>query len=155
MKKIIEVDLIDEDSLFEKFNKRQVSNELIDYIIKEVGILKQNDVITIIINNYLNISDTKILIKNKISDEYSQTILKYQHNIYIQLIYLIIGILSLVLSSLIKENIFKELILISGWVLIWSMIEIEIFSDTELKRKRKILKQLLNSEIIENNLDNE
>ena len=72
-----------------------------------------------------------------------------------QLIYLIIGILSLVLSSLIKENIFKELILISGWVLIWSMIEIEIFSDTELKRKRKILKQLLNSEIIENNLDNE
>lgn len=155
MKKIIEVDLIDEDSLFEKFNKRQVSNELIDYIIKEVGILKQNDVITIIINNYLNISDTKILIKNKISDEYSQTILKYQHNIYIQLIYLIIGILSLILSSLIKENIFKELILISGWVLIWSMIEIEIFSDTELKRKRKILKQLLNSEIIENNLDNE
>ena len=155
MKKIIEVDLIDEDSLFEKFNKRQVSNELIDYIIKEVGILKQNDVITIIINNYLNISDTKILIKNKISDEYSQTIIKYQHNIYMQLIYLIIGILSLVLSSLIKENIFKELILISGWVLIWEMIEIEIFSDTELKRKRKILKQLLNSEIIENNLDNE
>jgi len=155
MKRIIEVDLIDEDSLFEKFNKRQISTELIDYIIKEVGILKQGDDIKIIINNYLSISNTKNLIKNKISDEYSQTILKYQHNIYIQIIYLIIGIVSLVLSSLIKDNIFKELILIGGWVLIWSMIEIEIFSDTELKRKRKILKQLLNSEIIENNLDNE
>lgn len=154
MKRIIEVDLIDEESLFEKFNKRQVSNELIDYIIKEVGILKQSDVITIIVNNYLSISDTKNLIKNKINDEYNKTILKYQHNIYIQLIYLIIGILSLVLSSIVKDNIFKELILIGGWVLIWSMIEIEIFSDTELKRKRKILKQLLNSEIIENNLDN-
>ena len=154
MKKIIEVDLIDEDSLFEKFNKRQVSNELISYLIKEVGILKQSDVITIIVNNYLSISDVKTLIKNKLSDEYNQTILRYQHNVYIQLIYLIIGISSLVLSSLIKENIFKELVLIGGWVLIWSMIEIEIFSDTELKRKRKILKQLLNSEIIENNLDN-
>jgi len=155
MKKIIEIDLIDEESLFEKFNKRQVSNELIDYLIKEAGILKQNDTIKLIVNNHLTIYDTKILIKNKISDEYNQTILKYQHNIYIQLIYLIIGILSLGLSSLIKDNIFKELILIGGWVLIWSMIEIEIFSDTKLKRKRKILKQLLNSEIIENNLDNE
>ena len=155
MKRIIEVDLIDEDRLFERFNKRQVSNELIDYLIKEIGILKQNDVITVIINNYLSISDTKTLIKNKICDEYSQTILKYQHNIYMQLIYLIIGILSLILSSLIKDNIFKELILIGGWVLIWSMIEIEIFSDTELKRKRKILKKLLNSEIIENSLDKE
>lgn len=155
MKRIIEIDLMEENDLFEKYNKRQVSNELIDYMIKEVGILNKNDVIKIIVNNYLTISNTKALIKNKLSDEYDKTILKNRHNVYIQLIYLIIGIIALFVSSLLKDTIFKELILIGGWVLIWSMIEIEIFSDTELKRKRKILKQLLDSEISENNLDNE
>lgn len=137
MKRIIEIDLMEENDLFEKYNKRQVSNELIDYMIKEVGILNKNDVIKIIVNNYLTISNTKALIKNKLSDEYDKTILKNRHNVYIQLIYLIIGIIALFVSSLLKDTIFKELILIGGWVLIWSMIEIEIFSDTELKRKKK------------------
>ena len=48
--------------------------------------------------------------------------------------------------------IFKEIILIGGWVLIWEMIELEIFSDVKEKRKRIILKKILNSEFIENNI---
>jgi len=42
--------------------------------------------------------------------------------------------------------------LISGWVPIWETIEIELFPDAEGKLKRKIIKQLLNCEIVENNV---
>lgn len=61
-------------------------------------------------------------------------------------------------NKLLKENnpylqkedvIWKEVLLIGGWVPIWETIDIELFSDLEGRRKRIILKRLLESEIIE------
>ena len=53
-------------------------------------------------------------------------------------------------ATLIKEDvIWKEVLLIGGWVPIWETIDIELFSDLEGRRKRIILKKLLKSEIIE------
>ena len=63
---------------------------------------------------------------------------------------LICGIIALFISSLLWESVFKEIILICGTVLIWEMIETEVFADVRNKRKRKIIEKLLDSEIIEN-----
>ena len=66
------------------------------------------------------------------------------------IIFLGLGILFIYLSTLIKNgDVWKEIILITGWVPIWKMIEVEILPDVAGRRKRKIIKKLLNSEFIE------
>ena len=132
MKKILEIDLVSVDSLFEKYNRRQISKELIDYMVN---------------NQVKNDSDIIKIIKQKLLDEYDKTILKHQNNIIKQLIYFLIGITALFFSTLIQDTIFKEIVLIGGWVLIWYMVELELFSDMELRKRRRVIKRLLESEI--------
>lgn len=43
----------------------------------------------------------------------------------------------------------KEILLISGWVPIWEMVKIELFPDVQGRIKRKYIKKLLKSDIIE------
>lgn len=149
MERIIEIDLINEEDLFEKYNQKQVSNELIDYILKEAYLkLNKGDNIKIIINNYTNKDNLKELLEEKFKNEYNMSVLKQMKNLFIQLVYLLIGILALIISVVIKDTIFKEIVLIGGWVLIWYMVEIGIFSNRDLRRKRRLLKRLLNGQII-------
>lgn len=69
-----------------------------------------------------------------------------------QFFLLMIGVIFLFLSTIVNESIiWKEILLIGGWVPIWEMIDLELFSDFQERRKRKILKKLLKSEIIEKN----
>lgn len=149
MKKILEIDLVSVDSLFEKYNRRQISKELIDYMVNEADLLLREKVdLKIIINNQVkNDSDIIKIIKQKLLDEYDKTILKHQNNIIKQLIYFLIGITALFFSTLIQDTIFKEIVLIGGWVLIWYMVELELFSDMELRKRRRVIKRLLESEI--------
>ena len=148
MKNEINIDLINEDNFFEKYNRKQISKELIDYMINEAESLPRNNKdITININNYLNINNIEVNIRKKLSEEYNKTLIKYEHNFLIQIVYLIIGIIALFVSTLISDSIFKEIVLIGGWVLIWYMVELEIFSDMELRKRRKIIKKLLASTI--------
>lgn len=151
MEKIIEIDLTKEEDLFEKYNQKQLSNELIEYILKEASLrLNKEDTITIIINNYTNNQNIKELLETKFKNEYNMTALKQMRNLFVQLVYLLVGMLALFISAMVKDTIFKEIVLIGGWVLIWYMVEIGIFSDNELRRKRKLLKRLLNGKINEN-----
>lgn len=46
--------------------------------------------------------------------------------------------------NLINGKVFREVTLICGWVLIWATVELEIFSDIEGRK----IKKLLNSKII-------
>ena len=56
----------------------------------------------------------------------------------------------LLISTFIKNmNILNEIVLIGAWVPIWEAIELELFTDTKEKRKRKQLKKILKGEIIE------
>lgn len=154
MEKIIEIDLTKEEDLFEKYNQKQLSNELICYILKEASFkLNKKDNVKLIINNYTNQKDITELLKIKFKDEYNMIAIKQMRNLLMQLVYLLVGMIALFISAIIKSNIFKEIVLIGGWVLIWYMIELEIFSDNELRVKRKLLKKLLNSEFIENKIE--
>lgn len=151
MEKVIEIDLTCNDDLYEKYNRKIVSNDLVNYIITSAYNTKKKDKIKIIINNSIGISSVS-LIKEGLKKEYEKSYLIYYKNNIVQIIYLLIGIIALFVSSIMDGNIFKEIILIGGWVLIWEMIELEIFSDVKEKRKRIILKKILNSEFIENNI---
>ena len=149
MEKIIEIDIAYEQDLCEKYNTKIVSNDLINYIINSIHHVKKSEKIKIIINNLTERQDCIILIKEVLKREYGKSYITYHKNNLIQIIYFLIGVIALILYSIIKYTIFKEIVLIGAWVLIWEMVELEIFSDVKEKKKRIILKKLLDSEFIE------
>lgn len=148
MEKVIDVDLESENDLYEKYNKNIVSEELINYIIKNSIHIDNETKIKIVINTKIKGIDIVSLIKEGLIFEYQKSIKEHERNNIIQILYLILGIFAIFLSTIINETIFKEIILIGGWVLIWTMVEMELFQDNKNKLKRHILKRLIASEII-------
>lgn len=150
MGKEIEIDLIDKYDLVEKYNEKYVSSNLIEYIIKQTMFLGRQEKIRIIINKKCEIEqDCTKMIKEGLKEEYNRSIKQRDRNNMKQLWFLILGVIFLFLSTLIDEDIiWKEVLLITGWVPIWEMIEVELFPDVRGRRKRKIITKLLKSEII-------
>lgn len=150
MEKIIEIDLLELDDLLERYNRKKVSLSLIEYIIKQTPNFKKNDNLKIIINTKIKDIDCVSLIKGGLKEEYNNNLKKHFYNDIIQIIYLIIGVAIIFIYTLLKQSIAKELVLISGWVFIWSVVEIELFSDSESRKRRIILNKLLLSEFVVN-----
>lgn len=149
MEKIIELNIKNIDDIIDKFNNKQISDDCLNYLIKSCLFIKKNEEIKIIIDN-VNINEVEELIINSVKEEYNRSLKMISINNYIQIICFLIGIFFLLLSTLINEKyIFNELLLIVGWVPIWKVIEIELFNDSEERRKRKILKKLMKCTIID------
>ena len=148
LKEVI-VDIDAKEKLFEPYNHHQISMALIEYLINSVNPYKYNNKYTIVLNNRLDIEITP-LIKKALKDEYLLCVKRYKRNNILQTVYLLVGIFILFLSMRIGEDgILKEMLIISGWVLIWNIFEIEMFSDSPSNRRRKALKRLINSSFIE------
>ena len=149
MKKEIELDLVSEEDLFERYNKNIVSEDLINYIVRKTINIGSEYKIKLIINNETKNKNVVSLIKEGLLKEYEKCKIEYIRNNIVQLVYLVIGIIILIFSNIITEAVFKEIILIGGWLFIWTMAEMELFQDNSNRRRRKILKKLLVSEIVE------
>ncbi len=148
MERIIKIDLNDEFDLINNYDKNKISNNLLEYIIKESLYIKRNDTLKIIINNKCN---TKINYKEMLTDafkkEYKNNLKSHNKTNIMQLILLTIGIFFIFLSFQINNEIWKEIFLISGWVPIWEMIELELFNDVRDRKRKKILLKLIKSKI--------
>lgn len=149
MEKVIEIDLLNKKDTFEKYDKNIISKDLVNYLINTTPKLKKNDSLKLIINNEIKIDNCIELITKRLEHEYSKTSLKHELNNYTQFFYLIIGVTILYLSSLVDIKIVEEFILIIGWVFIWDLVETEIVTDMNNRKRRRIIKWLLNSKIIE------
>lgn len=151
MKKKIEIDIIDIEKLVDTYNIYQLNKELLNYIIRKALSVEDKEEIEIIINNKTEVSATK-LIKEGLEEELVKSKIRHKHINKQQLIYFLLGIISIFLTLFINIEVIDEIILIGGWVFIWSTIELEITSDYNELRKRKIIKKLLNSTITEQEL---
>lgn len=150
MERIIEIDLKSKEDLFDRYNKNKVSKELIEYILSEITTYNKNDTYKIIINNSIKgQKEINSLIKEGLIREYNKNIDKYDQNNIRQLIFFIMGIIALFISILTDSVILKELADVGVWVLFWYIIEVELFEDKENRKKRNIIKKLLDSEFIE------
>ena len=148
MEKIIEVDIFSEADFLEKYNKKVVARDLIDYIIKYASIFEEDN-FKIKITKKIKIN-CKEMLQEGFEREYKHSLKINLRNNHLQLIYLVIGIIMLIISRLISaSSIFDEIFLIGAWVLIWETISIELFNDSENRKRRKILKKLSKVEIIE------
>ena len=153
MEKIIEIDIQNENNFFETYSRKKVSKELINYLVESCNDLKKNDTIKIILNDFAEKNiDCEKLIKEGLKNEYDITYKKQKRINLKQLTYLVFGVATLFLSTLITEVILREVLLIFGWVFIWYLFEYEIFSDVDIKKRRRILKKLLESEFKENEM---
>lgn len=151
MKKKIEIDIIDIEKLVDTYNIYQLNKELLNYIIRKALSVEDKEEIEIIINNKTEVSATK-LIKEGLEEELVKSKIRHKHINKQQLIYFLLGIISIFLTLFINIEVIDEIILIGGWVFIWSTIELEITADINELRKRKIIKKLLNSTITEQEL---
>lgn len=150
MEKILEIDINDKEDLFEKYNEKKISKELIKYIIDNTPKFKKDDKIKVIINN--NLKDKMFvseLIKKELDSEVARNEYKFTYNNRKQIVYFILGVAALVLSTFINIEILEEIIVIGAWVVLWNMVELEIDDDINYIKKKRILKKILNSEFEE------
>lgn len=152
MEELIKIDLNNKNDLLDKYNNKNISDDIIKYIIKKARKIPKYKRIKIIINKKSDINiDTSELIKQGLKEAYNTSIQERNCNNLKQFMFLGLGIFFIFLSTLIeKKGIWKEILLITGWVPIWEMIEVELFPDVYGRRKRRIIKKLLDSQIIEN-----
>ena len=120
-------------------------------MIKEASKIRDNDSIRIEINKDCKTDyNVESLIKKGLISEYEKNIKEFERNNIIQLLLLIFGVLFIFISSLISEtSIWKEVILIIGWVPIWEMVDLELFKDFRGIKEKKIITRLLSSKIVE------
>lgn len=151
MEKIIKIYLSSQEEVVEKYHGEKIASEIVDYILKEAMFVTKKEKIKIIINKDHSIKQECMkLLMDGFYQEYEMSKKIYHITNIKQIFLLIIGVIFLFLSTIVKENIiWKEILLIGGWVPIWETIDLELFSDSQERRKRKILKKLLKSEIIE------
>lgn len=151
MEKILEIDLDKKEDLFDCYNKKKVSKELIQYILDSTPKLKKGDTLKVVINNGIkgNIKCAE-LIKKALDDSFIKNEYKSHTNNVKQLSFLIMGVIALCLSSIIKFEVLKEVVIIGAWVLLWDAVEIEIVDDIVNKKKKIAIQKLLSSEFVEN-----
>ena len=146
MKSIV-VNIRREKDLYEKYSN-EVSSELIKYLVNEA---KVKDDVEVIINTKLDIKNIDTLIKEGLEDSIKD--IKKIDRFYDskQVILFIVGMIFLIISTLTKPEIIKELILIVGWIAVWEVLDIAINIDSKQKYNKKIIKKLINCKITVNN----
>lgn len=150
MEKTIKLDITNAENLLERYNEDIINHKLIEYIINKSFYTGKNDKIKIIINNKIKTDiDIKEMIIKSLKEEYIKIEKEYYRNNFIQIVLLILGSIILFLSTLFSQNfILKEILVIGGWVPIWEVMNIELFSDFKGRRKKLIILKLIESEFI-------
>ena len=151
MEKILEIDINSTDDLFERYNGKKVSKELIQYMIEAFPRMKKNDTLKVIINNNLkgNIRCSEI-IKQAIDEACEKSDFRFHKTNMKQFSFLFLGILALIIASIITFDVIKEVVIIGAWVLLWDAVEMELVDDISNRKKKNTLKKILSSEFIEN-----
>lgn len=139
----IVVNLRKESDLYERYNN-EVSSNLIKYLISEA---RTKDDVEVIINTKLDIENIDSLIKKGLEDYYNDTKLIDKFYDSKQIRFFIIGLIFLIISTFMGYEILRELILIVGWFAIYEFVEITLNTDSRLRKRRKIIKKLINCKI--------
>lgn len=150
MKRILELDIMEIDDLYERYNRKKASRDLINYIIESLQHLSSKDELTIVINNHSKENEKCIpIIIDGLDEECDKSQQRHLKTNRLQIVYLIIGLLALSISTQISLEILREVVIICGWVLMWTIIELEIFNDVAERKRRKLIKKILSSKFIE------
>ena len=142
--RIINLTLNKQEDIFDKYNNKKVSKQLLNYII-ETALETPTTNYKIVINTELKDEFEKIIkegLKQELEFNLHEKSLTNLKQIYL----IFLGSIFIGLSIYLKNfEIWHELILILGWVPIWETMNIELFTDSKARKKRNTIKKLLNS----------
>ena len=97
MDRIIQINLTNKTDFYDKYNKKLVSKELINYIIESVYYFDADDTIKIEITN--NTKDDYIgLVRDGLNREYDKSVFVSYKNDFTQVFYLIAGVFIIFIS---------------------------------------------------------
>ncbi len=143
--KVIEVNLKSEDELLEKYSGK-LSNELLKYLINESKYTDES--LKIVVKTNMEADSVKDVIKSGLNSALKNA--EYIDKLYNnkQILLFIMGITILIISTLILNQVIKEIVIIAGWVFIWEVIDISLNTDIETRITKRTIKKLLKSRIV-------
>lgn len=155
--KVIKVDLDRKFDLLRTYNDKKVDLDLIEYLIDQIGLFKDTEKVKIVLNKRCELDVNAIrLIKEGLKEEFKKSLNVRDQNNMKQLWLLVMGVMFLFLSTKIQDDtLWKEVLVIIGWVPIWEMMEVELFPDAAERKRRKAIKRLLKCEIVERTMIDE
>ena len=142
--KSINITIKKEEDFFEKYNSTTVSKDLLNYIIEKSS---TKNITKLIIESKLKL-DFKLFIKEGLKKELEKSNEDTKRINIMQIMLILLGTFFIFISVLLKKHIiWNEIVLIIGWVPIWEAIDIELFRDSKERKKRNIIKKLLDIDI--------
>lgn len=154
--KVIKVDLDRKFDLLRTYNDNKVDLDLIEYLIDQIGLFKDTEKVKIVLNKRCELDVNVIkLIKEGLKEEHKKSLNVRDQNNLKQLWLLLMGVVFIFLSTKIEDSLWKEVLVILGWVPIWEMMEVELFPDAAERKRRKAIKRLLKCEIVERTMIDE
>lgn len=144
--KLILLNIKEKSDLYEKYNDN-ISKELINYLLDEARYIRDDIKINISINSEIKCENIKHLLNKGLEKTLEEIKKMDKVNNNKQLIFFIFGLLFLVFSTLIVNEIIKEIIIISGWVAIWETVDVSLNIDSKSALDKKTIKKLINCEI--------
>lgn len=155
MKDYIEININNNEDIFNKFNKEQISNELANYILTSSKKFLTSSNIKIVIFQKVEMGkEEQNKVVHAIKEHFSLLASEKTKNLKLNndktFVLLGIGLSLIVLSdfcSKIINVLIPELFLIVGWIAIWEMINSIFVSNNENKLERTIAKKISECEI--------
>jgi hypothetical protein len=146
MERVVNIDINDKHDLYETYNDNYLNKNLLDYLIRYSSSFKKNDQIVIIIDNNATWKrNFESIMKQSLQHERERLKLQYRDMNIKQLIWLITGSLIIMISTFLPPSAMQEILLVLGSVPIWEAVSIELFKDTEVRKKIKTINLLMNS----------
>ena len=149
----INIALEKDTKIFNPYNKKQLSDELNNYIYSSCKgtPTKKNIKINIIYNEEIKEEEKKEIIgpiRSNFGIDIKENKLHFKYDLLLELLLILIGTILLILSKILnKTYIFKELISIFGCVMIWEAAYNFIFQDIKTTIENKRLKKLTEAKI--------
>ena len=149
--KNINIDIDIKDDLVCRYSDKTVSKDLIEFLIDRIADFRIKDTVKIIINKNKNIGGHSIkLIKEGLKKEHKNSLEETQKNNLKQIWLFCIGLILIFLANNMDDiNIWKQVLIIIGWVPIWEAVEMELFPDVIARKRRRYIKKLLECEMTE------
>ena len=149
MDRVINIDINDKHDLYEPYNDNYLNKDLIDYLIRQGIPFKKKDKVTIEVdNNVRKRKNFEQILKQSLKMEKNRLQQKYKDMNKKQTSWFIMGAIIILLGYIISESsALHEIIIVVGSVPIWEAISIELFKDTEIRKKIQVIDLLLKSQI--------
>lgn len=152
----IQISIDEFSSFFDPINKNRISNEIVEYIHREMKLIPMKSKIIIKICGKSSFSlEEKEQMIDVLRNHYG---LLVQHELKLhryrkikKLILLLIGILFIAFSrwfSRLFSSVIEELFLIAGWVVIWELVYEVVFTDNTQKIQVLQMKKLTDCQIV-------